>query len=35
MDHLLALHGDIAGGTELVAREVAAWVQELDVGVEV
>jgi uncharacterized protein len=33
MDHLLSLQGDIAGGTEAVAAEVAAWMQELDVGV--
>lgn len=33
MDHLLALGGDIPGGTEAVAAEVAAWLQELDVRV--
>jgi uncharacterized protein len=33
MDHLLAVEGDIAGGTQVVAEEVAAWLQELDVGV--
>jgi pimeloyl-ACP methyl ester carboxylesterase len=31
MDHLLSLDGDIAGGTEAVASEVAAWLRELDV----
>jgi pimeloyl-ACP methyl ester carboxylesterase len=31
MDHLLSLDGDIAGGTEAVAAEVAAWLRELDV----
>lgn len=33
MDHLLALDGDIAAGAEAVAAQVAAWLQELDVGV--
>lgn len=33
MDHLLSLQGDIPGGTEAVAAEVAAWMQQLDVGV--
>ena len=33
LDHLLALGGDIPGGTEAVAAEVAAWLQELDVRV--
>jgi alpha-beta hydrolase superfamily lysophospholipase len=33
MDHLLALHGDIAAGTARVAQEVATWVQALDVRV--
>lgn len=33
MDHLLALHGDIAAGTREVASEVAAWLQESAVGV--
>jgi uncharacterized protein len=33
MDHTLALDGDIAGGTEAIAAEVAAWLQELDVRV--
>ena len=31
MDHLLSLRGDIPGGTEAVAAEVAAWLQELDI----
>ena len=31
MDHLLSLDGDIAGGTEAVAAEVAAGLRELDV----
>jgi hypothetical protein len=31
MDHLLGLKGDIAGGAELVAGQVADWLQELDV----
>jgi alpha-beta hydrolase superfamily lysophospholipase len=35
MDHLLSLQGDIPGGTDVVAGEVAAWMQELDVGVVV
>jgi alpha-beta hydrolase superfamily lysophospholipase len=30
MDHLLSIRGDIAGGTKLVAQEVAGWLQELD-----
>jgi uncharacterized protein len=33
MDHLLSLHGDIPGGTQAVASEVADWLQELDVKV--
>jgi hypothetical protein len=33
MDHLLSLHGDIEAGTAIVARDVAAWLQQLDVGV--
>ncbi|HEY0823435.1 MAG TPA: alpha/beta fold hydrolase, partial [Ramlibacter sp.] len=33
MDHLLSLQGDIGGGTQAVAAEVAGWLQELDVGV--
>lgn len=33
MDHLLALDGDIAGGTQRVAGQVADWLQELDVRV--
>ena len=33
MDHLLSLGGDIPAGTRLVADEVAAWLQELDVRV--
>jgi alpha-beta hydrolase superfamily lysophospholipase len=33
MDHLLALHGDLAAGTDAVADEVATWLQALDVGV--
>jgi pimeloyl-ACP methyl ester carboxylesterase len=33
MDHLLALHGDIAAGTREVASEVVAWLQESAVGV--
>jgi alpha-beta hydrolase superfamily lysophospholipase len=33
MDHLLAVRGDLAGGTQAVAAEVAAWLQELDIGV--
>jgi pimeloyl-ACP methyl ester carboxylesterase len=33
MDHLLALHGDIAAGTREVASVVAAWLQESAVGV--
>ena len=33
MDHLLSLGGDLAGGTDAVAAEVAAWLHELDVGV--
>ncbi len=33
MDHLLSLGGDVPAGTRLVAEEVAAWLQELDVGV--
>jgi hypothetical protein len=31
MDHLLSLHGDIPGGTQAVATEVADCLQELDV----
>ena len=31
MDHLLGLKGDIGGGAELVATQVADWLQELDV----
>lgn len=33
MDHLLSVQGDIAGGTEQVATQVAEWLQELDVRV--
>jgi alpha-beta hydrolase superfamily lysophospholipase len=33
MDHLLAVDGDITGGTQAVAAEVVAWLQELDIGV--
>ena len=34
MDHLMSLQGsDIPAGTQAVAAEVAAWLQELDVGV--
>lgn len=33
LDHLLAQNGDIAAGTDTIAAEVAAWLQELDVGV--
>jgi pimeloyl-ACP methyl ester carboxylesterase len=33
MDHLLAVGGDIPAGTRAIAGEVAAWLQELDVGV--
>jgi pimeloyl-ACP methyl ester carboxylesterase len=35
MDHLLSVGGDIPAGTRAVADEVAAWLQELDVGVAV
>jgi hypothetical protein len=30
MDHLLALHGDIAAGTRHVAGQVADWLEELE-----
>jgi uncharacterized protein len=33
MDHTLAVDGDIAGGTDAVAAEVAAWLQGLDLRV--
>jgi uncharacterized protein len=33
MDHLLALEGDIGGGTQRVAGQVADWLEELDVRV--
>jgi len=33
MDHLLAVHGDVTGGTQAVAAEVVAWLRELDIGV--
>jgi pimeloyl-ACP methyl ester carboxylesterase len=33
MDHLLALQGDIGGGTQRVATQVADWLEELDVRV--
>ena len=33
LDHLLALQGDIAGGTQRVATQVADWLEELDVRV--
>jgi alpha-beta hydrolase superfamily lysophospholipase len=31
MDHLLSIRGDIAGGTDEIAEEVAGWLQELEV----
>lgn len=33
MDHLLAIGGSVPAGTKIVAGEVAAWLQELDIGV--
>lgn len=33
MDHVLALEGDITAGTRFIAGEVAAWLQQLDLGV--
>ncbi|HET8748207.1 MAG TPA: alpha/beta fold hydrolase, partial [Ramlibacter sp.] len=33
MDHLLAVDGDILRGADVVGGAVAAWLQELDVGV--
>jgi alpha-beta hydrolase superfamily lysophospholipase len=33
MDHLLSVQGDIPRGTQELARQVADWLQELDVGV--
>ena len=33
MDHLLAVGGDIARGTDALAQQVADWLQELDVRV--
>jgi uncharacterized protein len=33
MDHMLAVDGDIAGGTDAVAAEVAAWLEGLDLRV--
>lgn len=33
MDHLLSVNGDIPRGAEVLAQQVADWLQEIDVGV--
>jgi hypothetical protein len=33
MDHTLAVDGDVVGGTEAIAAEVAAWLEGLDLRV--